>query len=144
VVGQFAISIGLIVCTAIIYSQTLFARTVDPGYERDGLLQVGNLGFRGVDNRDGQVTEQIRRLPGVVSAARTQIAVAPGNNQVTRVYSSGSVEPVEIGVYAVEAQFLRTMGMRFVAGRISRSPKAKTTLPRRTPPAPNISRPREF
>src|SRR5689334_3748370 len=31
VVGQFAVSIGLIICTAVIYGQTVFARSVDPG-----------------------------------------------------------------------------------------------------------------
>src|ERR1044072_14849 len=31
VIGQFAVSIGLIVCTAVIYTQTVYARTVDPG-----------------------------------------------------------------------------------------------------------------
>ena len=43
VVAQFAVSIGLIICTAIIYAQTVYARTVDPGYRRDGLIQIGNV-----------------------------------------------------------------------------------------------------
>jgi putative ABC transport system permease protein len=117
VVGQFAVSIALIVCTAVIYSQTVYARTADAGYARDGLLQVGNLGYRGVDDRDGQVTEQIRRLPGVRSAARTQIAVNPGGNSVTRVYPPNSSQAVDIGDYSVEAGFFRTMGMEILAGR---------------------------
>ena len=37
VVAQFAVSIGLIICTAVVYAQTVYARTVDPGYRRDGL-----------------------------------------------------------------------------------------------------------
>ena len=40
VVAQFAVSIGLITCTAIVYAQTVYARTADPGYQRDGLLQI--------------------------------------------------------------------------------------------------------
>ena len=43
---QFAVSIGLIICTAVIYGQTVFARTVDPGYKRDHILQVEELGAR--------------------------------------------------------------------------------------------------
>jgi putative ABC transport system permease protein len=38
VVLQFAVSIGLIICTAVIYGQTVYARSVDPGYKRDHLL----------------------------------------------------------------------------------------------------------
>ena len=37
VVAQFAVSIGLIICTAIVYAQTVYARTADPGYKRSGL-----------------------------------------------------------------------------------------------------------
>jgi putative ABC transport system permease protein len=117
VVAQFAVSIGLIICTAIIYAQTVYARTIDAGYKRDGLLQVGNLGYRGVDNRDGQVTEQIRRVPGVQAAARTQISIDPGGNSVSNVYPPNATEGIEIGDYAVEADFFRAMGMEIVAGR---------------------------
>jgi putative ABC transport system permease protein len=117
VVAQFAVSIGLIICTAVIYSQTLFARNAESGYVRDGLLQVGNLGFRGVDNRDGQVTEQIRRIPGVQAAARTQIGIDPGGNSVTSVYPLSGTQSTDLGDYSVEADFFRTMGMEIVAGR---------------------------
>jgi len=117
VIGQFAVSIGLIICTAVIYAQTTYARTADGGYQRDGLLQVANLGFRGVDGRDRQVVEQIRRIPGVTSAARTQIAVNPMNNSMNRVFRTGSDSPVDLGVYSVEPDFFTTMGMKLVAGR---------------------------
>ncbi len=43
VVLQFAVSIGLIICTAVIYGQTVYARSVDPGYKRDHILQVDEL-----------------------------------------------------------------------------------------------------
>ncbi|WP_347303026.1 FtsX-like permease family protein [Croceibacterium sp. TMG7-5b_MA50] len=117
VIGQFAVSIALIICTAVIYAQTVYARTGDAGYVRDGLLQVGNLGFRGVEGRDRQVVEQIRRLPGVSAAARTQIAIDPGNNSVTQVFTAGSDTPVDLGIYSVEADFFRAMGMKLLAGR---------------------------
>ena len=117
VVAQFAVSIGLIICTAVIYAQTVYARTADAGYQRQGLLQVGNLGFRGVEGRDKQVVEQIRRLPGVVSAARTQIAVDPGNNSVNKVFKQGSDDGVDLGVYAIEPDFFDVMGMKLLAGR---------------------------
>ncbi|HEY0112489.1 MAG TPA: ABC transporter permease [Allosphingosinicella sp.] len=117
VVAQFAVSIGLIICTAVIYSQTVFARTADNGYKREGLLQIGNLGYRGVDRRDGQVTEQIRRIPGVEAAARTQIGIDPGGNSVTPVFPAEGTRSVDIGAYSVEAGFFRAMGMEIVAGR---------------------------
>lgn len=118
VIGQFAVSIGLIICTAVIYAQTVYAQTSDAGYRRDGLLQIGNLGYRGVDDRDGQVTEQIRRIPGVEAAARSQIAIDPGNNSMTRIFLPGSTtQAAEIGDYSIEAGFFKAMGMKMLAGR---------------------------
>jgi putative ABC transport system permease protein len=117
VVGQFSVSIGLIICTAVIYAQTVYARTSDAGYQREGLLQVGNLGYRGVDGRTGQVIEQIRRIPGVTAAAGTMIGIDPGNNSVRPVYRSGSDVPVDLGAYVVEHGFFEAMGMRLLAGR---------------------------
>ena len=118
VVAQFAVSIGLIICTAVVYGQTVYARTIDSGYKRDGLLQIGNLGFRGVDHRDGQVTEQIRRIPGVQAAARTEIAVNPGGNSMAPFFITGSTQPVDLGLYGVEPQFFDAMGIKLVAGRL--------------------------
>jgi putative ABC transport system permease protein len=138
VVGQFAVSIALIICTAVIYAQTVYARTADAGYKRDGLIQVGNLGFKGVDDRDTQVTEQIRRLPGVQGAARTQIGINPGNNNVTEIYTTGSTRGQEIGTYSVENGFFSTMGMKIVAGRDFSEAQGRddaTTPPRSQPEA---------
>lgn len=137
VVAQFAVSISLIICTAIIYAQTVYARTADAGYRRDGLLQIGNLGFRGVDGRDTQVVEQIRRLPGVQAAARTQIAVDPGGNSVTSIYRDGASDSVDLGSYSVEPDFFRAMGMKIVAGRGLSETQGRddVTTPRLTDPS---------
>jgi len=118
VIGQFAVSIALIVCTSVIYAQTVYARTIDAGYRRDGLLQVDNLTFRGVsDDQALSLVDQIRRLPGVRAAAGTQIGVAPGNNSISSFYLPGNANAVSLGVYAVQDGFFPAMGMRILAGR---------------------------
>ena len=71
VIGQFAVSIGLIICTAVVYAQTVYARTVDPGYRRDGLIQVENLGRRQLLERSDAIAAEMRRVPGVVSVGRS-------------------------------------------------------------------------
>ena len=43
VVAQFAVSIALIICTVVVYGQTVYARTVDPGYNRSNILQIDEL-----------------------------------------------------------------------------------------------------
>ena len=117
VIGQFAVSIALIICTIVIYAQTVYARTADQGYQREGLFQVGNMDAQGVDKVALRLVDQIRRLPGVQSAAGTGIAIQPSNNNNTDVFLPGSTSSVQIAYYQTQAGFFRAMGMTMLAGR---------------------------
>ena len=76
VVAQFAISIGLIACTWVIYSQTEHVQTVDPGYERDGLIQVpGAWRFAAQGNYEAAGAAS-PRMPGV-TGSRAPISASP-------------------------------------------------------------------
>ena len=118
VIGQFAVSIGLIICTAVVYAQTVYARTVDPGYRRDGLIQIENLGRRQLLERSDTIAAEMRRVPGVVAVGRSGIGVATTNNTNEGVIVPGRSEPVNIGNYGVDPQFFETMGIQLVAGRL--------------------------
>ncbi|HEX8571767.1 MAG TPA: ABC transporter permease [Allosphingosinicella sp.] len=117
VVAQFAVSIGLIICTAIVYAQSVFARTVDPGYKRSGLIQVEGIGRRQLVPLGDTLVREIERLPGVVSVGRTNIGIATGNSSSTGVQVPGNPEPVTIGTYNIDYKFLPTMGVKLLAGR---------------------------
>lgn len=117
VVGQFAISIALIICTAIVYGQTVYARSVDPGYKRDHILQVENLSRYQLIGRGEQLVERMKRVPGVVAVGRTDIGVATTNNSNTGVLVPGRSEPVTLGRYRVDTGFRDAMGLDVVAGR---------------------------
>ena len=117
VVAQFAVSIGLIICTAIVYAQTVYARTVDPGYKRDHILQVDELSRYQMIGRGEAVAEQTKRVPGVIAVGRTGIGVATDNQNNTGVLVPGRTDPVTIGVYEVDAGFKDAMGLNLIAGR---------------------------
>lgn len=117
VIGQFAVSIGLIICTAIIYAQTVYARTVDPGYARDHILQVEELSRYQMIGRTDAVAEQVKRVPGVVAVGRTTIGVATDNQNNTGVLVPGRTDPVTIGNYQIDTGFKDAMGLTLVAGR---------------------------
>src|SRR3954454_7501237 len=117
VVGQFAVSIGLIICTAIIYAQTVYARTVDPGYRRDHILQVGELSRYQLIGKGEAIAEQVRRVPGVDAVGLTTIGVSTDNQNNTGVLVPGSAEPVTIGNYQVDTGFKDAMGLNLIAGR---------------------------
>ncbi|WBH15494.1 FtsX-like permease family protein [Sphingomonas radiodurans] len=117
VVAQFAISIGLIICTAIVYGQTVYARSADPGYKRDHILQLDNLSRYQLIGRGEQMAERMKRIPGVVAVGRTDIGVATGNTSNTGVLIPGNPQSVIIGRYSVDVGFREAMGLELVAGR---------------------------
>ena len=117
VIAQFAVSIGLIICTAVVYAQTVHARTSDPGYRRDGILQIDGLGRRQLEGRTEAIAQAIERVPGVVSVGRTGIGISTDNQISTGVNVPGRDQPISIGNYNIDDGFFRTMGIRLLAGR---------------------------
>jgi putative ABC transport system permease protein len=117
VLAQFAVSIGLIVCTAVVYNQTVFARTTDPGFERDGLLIVEDLRRPETIPVREALQREIARIDGVTGVSGTSIV--PGSRQTlyTMVQVPGKAEAEKIGWYSVEPSFFDTMKIRMVAGR---------------------------
>jgi putative ABC transport system permease protein len=117
VIGQFAVSIGLIICTGVVYAQTVYARTVDPGYKRDHILQVDELSRAQLFDLGETIVERTRRVPGVEAVGRTTIGVATDNQNNTGFMVPGNPRPVTIGIYNVDEGFKEAMGLAQVAGR---------------------------
>ncbi|WP_442679686.1 ABC transporter permease [Sphingomonas sp. ASY06-1R] len=117
VVGQFAVSIGLIACTIIIYAQTVYARTSDPGYKRDGLIQVSSVNRRTVMPVLNTLLHELSRVPGVVSMGRSTIGVGTRNSSNMGAKGPGQTEAQTIGTYRVDTGFFRTMEIPLLAGR---------------------------
>jgi putative ABC transport system permease protein len=117
VVGQFAVSIGLIICTAVIQAQTVFARTVDPGYRRDGLIQIGNMYRAVLVPRVETLLRAIGEVDGVVSTGRSTIGVDTWGMENMTVTAPGASESVGLELYRVDPGFFPTLGIRPLAGR---------------------------
>jgi putative ABC transport system permease protein len=117
VVAQFAVSIGLIICTAVIYGQTVFARTVDPGFKRDHLLQVEELNRYQLIDKANAIADRVAHVPGVEAVGLTGIGVATDNQNNTNVLVPGNATPIVIGTYPVDQGFFDAMGLKLVAGR---------------------------
>lgn len=117
VVGQFSVSIGLIICTAVVYLQTVYARTVDPGFKRENIVQIDELGRAQLMDKGDMIVEQMKRVPGVEAVGRTGIGVGTTNNSNNGWNIPGRPEPVTIGSYNVDPGFKDAMGLKLVAGR---------------------------
>ena len=91
---QFAVSIGLIICTAVIYGQTVYARTVDPGYNRDHILQVEELGRAQLWPKAEGIVEQMQAGSRRRAVGLTDIGVATDNTSNTFMLPPGSNKQV--------------------------------------------------
>jgi putative ABC transport system permease protein len=137
VVLQFAVSIGLIVCTGVVYAQTVFARTADPGYQRDHILQVDNLGRPELYGHGETMVEQMKHIPGVLAVGRTDLGISTQNNRNDGVLTPGSTKQITIGDYQVDSGFLDAAGLKLKAGRWfdPNRPADDQTLPLQSDPA---------
>src|SRR5690242_14030856 len=140
VVGQFAVSIGLIICTAVIYGQTVFARSVDPGYKRDHILQVNELGRAQLWPKAEMIVDQMKRIPGVQAAALTDIGVNTNNQSNTYIIPPGTPRQVLIGQYNIGADYLNAMGLKLLAGRWFDANRPIDDMTQPYPPRPDVEK----
>ena len=118
VVVQFAIAIGLVASTAVIYSQTRFVERVDPGFRRDGLVRIAN-GWRFTQ---GSHYESARAamlsIPGVTGVGRTAVGLASNEKTAWLMRSAGAPQYVTMTYHAIDSEFLGTMDIKLLAGRL--------------------------
>jgi putative ABC transport system permease protein len=117
VVTQFAVSIALIICTSVIYAQTVYARTADPGFKREGLIQISRIGGKQAQSVIEPLMREIERIDGVRALGRSNIGVDTGSTSSFLVRSPKTREPATIGTYSVDTKFFETMGIPLLAGR---------------------------
>jgi putative ABC transport system permease protein len=117
VVGQFAVSIGLIICTLVINAQSEYARNADPGYRRDGLIQIANVNRRALQPVIETLLREIGQIDGVTALGRSTIGVDTFGMENMVLTRSGA-EGVELELYRVDPAFFPTMGIGTRAGRV--------------------------
>ncbi len=118
VVGQFAVSIALIICTITVYHQTAFAQRTDLGFDRTGIIQVANTNRAAVVPQVEPMLREISRVPGVEATAASSIGVATDTTLTTNVQVPGRARPETVGFYSVSPDFFRVMGVQPLAGRL--------------------------
>jgi putative ABC transport system permease protein len=117
VVAQFAVSIGLIICTIVVYTQTAFARNTDLGFRREGLIQIAGGNRSQVIPAREELMRRIAAVDGVEAVTAGSIFVATGQTLNTDVQIPGRASLPLIGWYSVEPGFFETLGIRVLAGR---------------------------
>jgi len=131
VVVQFAISIALIISAGVVYGQKLYATSMDPGFDKDNLLVVRNLGRSGAKDKQQAFKEAVLNLPGVQNATLSGTTPGPQQESNTSVTIPGdpSHRSIVIGVETMDYDFLDTYKIKLLAGRTYSRDHATDGLP---------------
>ena len=117
---QFAISIGLIVSTAVLLAQTRYARSFDGGFTKDNMLILRNLDNPHVAPLAAPLLRALKAHPDVISTARSM--AVPGDDEINIMdieHPALSTDgPTYLNTVAIDYGFLQTFGVRPLAGRL--------------------------
>ncbi len=114
VVGQFTISIALIIGTAVVYEQLAYVQQADIGLDRDLVLKMPLRGDMG-DKIDA-IKGELERNKSVVSS--TVSWGSPGSFEAgDGIKLPGADEEWPTKMYTVDYDFIETYGMELIAGR---------------------------
>jgi putative ABC transport system permease protein len=116
VVVQFAISIGLAVAGLVVLRQTDFARHVDLGINRDGVVVVQGIARMTASQRDS-LAERLKSGPGIESIAYSRGAPFGLYGFFTSLQIPGG-QPVQAELLNISPEFPSLYGMRLLAGRL--------------------------
>lgn len=117
VVGQFVVSIGLGIAAIVIFRQIHFARTLDLGFNRYGMVVIKSTANVSVDARV-RLARVLSAGPGIAGAALSN--VVPFNTEWVfnvGVHAQGATTRTTAHFVTISPEFPSLYGMRLLAGR---------------------------
>lgn len=123
VVFQFAISIGLVICTAVVYGQTVYARSLDLGFSHEGKIAIPSFNSLQSAEQVETVRQALSKLPGVESVTLSSEVPSQDNENNTgfRVLSGGEIETdaqeTILNYHGFGYGFLEAYGIEPLVGR---------------------------
>src|SRR5690606_10529166 len=117
VVLQFSAAVALLVCTAVVYSQVAFIRSLDPGYARERVVAITTSGTEGVGRNWDLIKQELLAHPGIEQ-------VTAANNLPTAQVSStyglnyeGGAETRSMPAMLVDFDYFETYRIPVLSGR---------------------------
>jgi putative ABC transport system permease protein len=138
---QVALSVTLLVVTALLVTSFIRLLRIDPGFKADGVvaLDIAPLASRYPDTSEraalyDRVLERVERLPGVTSVAWTSLLPLSGETWVDVISREGDTRPVfskpSANYRFISPDYFRTLSMPMVRGRgIARNDRGGATVP---------------
>jgi putative ABC transport system permease protein len=118
VVFQFAVSIGLIIGTIVIYRQLNFIQTKKLGFNKEQVLVVQNVYTLG--DKAKTFKEEVSKFKDVQAASLTGFLPVPSSRNEHPFFPQGQMDnesAVTMQDWSVDHDYIKTLGMELVKGR---------------------------
>jgi putative ABC transport system permease protein len=117
VVFQFAISMGLIVATTVVYQQLNYIQNKKVGYDREHVLVLQDTYL--LNGKEAILKEYLKQDPQVVNASISAYIPAGQSNSYNTVFmpEENQSQPTQVRVYQVDADYIPTYGIQLAEGR---------------------------
>ncbi len=118
VVLQFAISIGLLIATAVVYQQMRFARSIDLGYDKDRVVVVDGSFTAGLGKQWEALKHEWLANPNITQVTASNLTPGMQNTNAIGVLREGGEEHgAGVAFLWVDYGFFETYGIQPLAGR---------------------------
>ena len=115
---QFAIAIMLIAGTSVVVRQTIFATSMDPGYEKEGVLLVRNLRSNDLLDQVELLDQQLSTVDGITGVTASQFVPTDPYDSTRGMSFVGQPDEVyTISMLSHQADFFDLYRLEMVAGR---------------------------
>ncbi|MCJ7581499.1 MAG: ABC transporter permease, partial [Candidatus Aminicenantes bacterium] len=117
VVGQFVISIGLIISTGVILNQLRYMKNKNLGFEKENIIVVRTSDGQARESIDS-IKQEFKKIPGVLNAGLA--SQLPGRDASISPYVPEGFSATEAQLMKnidVDQDFIPTMGIELAAGR---------------------------
>ena len=110
---QSGVTLVFVFCTIIIFEQTFFVITAEPGFEPANLVRLNTSGL--TENEIDRLQASLSTSPLVTSIVRTNLPFGWSNSILMKDSSGKLID--EVTYYQVNGPFLETVGLQLLQGR---------------------------
>lgn len=115
---QFSIAITLIAGTTVVVRQTIYANSMDPGYEKEGVLLIRNLRQNGLLDQVELLYQQLSAINGIINVAASQFVPTDPYDFTTGMFLPGLRDDgFSMSILSHQAAFFETYRLKLLAGR---------------------------
>jgi putative ABC transport system permease protein len=114
---QFAISVAMLICTAVVYDQLSFMRSKDLGFNKDQVLHV-ELADSATMANENILYDRLKTHSNVVEVSSSSSMPGKGINYlIMQVDGPDGVKPLGVNYYDAGYDYVQTIGLTIVKGR---------------------------